>query len=943
VLILVLTGFNTFAQNDRIADDRIWSKVELDPNGPGQIDPNFKYDEKPGETKHYFFESGSVIVLPAARPRPGTNTTQSELSIAVHPTDNNIVFCSSNATNWPVTTLWGTGVYWSTDGALTWGGADNPGTLPGFGTNSGDPVSIIGLDGRFYENYISNPGGQGVSVSTNNGANWTTHTVAPNPGSLADKNHYMVDKTAGSPFLHRSYCTWTDFGGANNNQAVIRWSSNFGVNWSSSINLSSTLSPGSHAQGVNVQTAANGDVYVCFAIYDNWPGGEDAIGFAKSTDGGVTWTRNRVYGALTPNGGFNFGIRGTLASKNGIRVSSFPSMAVDRSGGANHGTIYITWTQRTVAPAGNDPDVVLIKSIDGGTTWSAPVRVNDDPINNGKDQYYPWVAVDQATGRVLLVWYDSRDVSNNQAEVFMAHSVDGGSTFENFEVSTTAHSPSPIPGLAGGYAGDYIGVDGYDDIAYPYWAENSTGNYQGWFAEAQFSPPCPVSGPTNPSPANGTGNLPLTGNTLSWTNGAGTTLNEIYFNGALVYDGAAVTSRTLAQLGLEPLTYSTTYNWRVVCKDAGCGTTGPTWSFTTMDDPSIAIAELFCDNFTSGIGNWTITNEGGTCVWQQLTTTSNTYTLPATASGNIIGADSDLCGSGTTLLSTARLNTAMDLAMYTGFPVDAAWIEFDNDWRIIDAADEAHIELSSNGGTTWTSVWSKVGIDQRNSHEIVDLAPFVGQASVHFRLRTVQPGWDWWWAVDNFCVYVEYIVPVELTSFTAAVSENNVVLNWITATETNNQGFEVQRQSGEGQFEKIGYVPGFGTTTETKAYSFTDSKIATGNYTYRLRQVDYDGTFEYSPEVEIEIVAPAEYALEQNYPNPFNPSTTIKYSIAEDGFVRLSVFNLLGEEVATLVNNTQKAGRYEVQFNASELSSGVYIYTIETSSFTSSKKLMLMK
>ncbi|HQF43480.1 MAG TPA: YCF48-related protein, partial [Ignavibacteriaceae bacterium] len=188
---------------------------------------------------------------------------------------------------------------------------------------------------------------------------------------------------------------------------------------------------------------------------------------------------------------------------------------------------------------------------------------------------------------------------------------------------------------------------------------------------------------------------------------------------------------------------------------------------------------------------------------------------------------------------------------------------------------------------------------------------------------------------------VTTIIPVELTSFSAIVSENEVTLNWTTATELNNQGFEIERKFDS--WEKIGYVPGFGTTTESKSYSFTDSKLNEGNYKYRLKQIDYDGAYKYSKELNVEVSMPLEFSLEQNYPNPFNPSTTIKYSIAEDGYIKLSVYNLLGEEVTNLVNGQQKAGRYEIDFNAGTLASGVYIYRLETSNFISSKKLMLMK
>ena len=108
-----------------------------------------------------------------------------------------------------------------------------------------------------------------------------------------------------------------------------------------------------------------------------------------------------------------------------MRANSFPSMAVDRSGGPNNGTIYITWSQRGVTPAGSDPDVVLIKSTNGGTTWTTPIRVNDDPLSNGKDQFFPWSTVDQSNGQLLLVFYDSRNVPNSQAEVFVARSANG--------------------------------------------------------------------------------------------------------------------------------------------------------------------------------------------------------------------------------------------------------------------------------------------------------------------------------------------------------------------------------------------------------------------------------------------------------------------------------------------------------------------------------------
>ncbi len=168
----------------------------------------------------------------------------------------------------------------------------------------------------------------------------------------------------------------------------------------------------------------------------------------------------------------------------------------------------------------------------------------------------------------------------------------------------------------------------------------------------------------------------------------------------------------------------------------------------------------------------------------------------------------------------------------------------------------------------------------------------------------------------------DYIIPVELTSFTASVNESDVTLNWVTATEINNQGFEIERNSGSG-FEKIGYVAGFGTSSETHSYTFVDNSLNGGTYTYRLKQIDLDGSFEYSDAVETDVTVPDVFALEQNYPNPFNPSTQIDFSLAADSRVTLNVYSLLGEKVATLVNSNLTAGSHQINFDAANLNSGV--------------------
>ncbi|MFZ1279514.1 MAG: T9SS type A sorting domain-containing protein [Ignavibacteriaceae bacterium] len=191
-------------------------------------------------------------------------------------------------------------------------------------------------------------------------------------------------------------------------------------------------------------------------------------------------------------------------------------------------------------------------------------------------------------------------------------------------------------------------------------------------------------------------------------------------------------------------------------------------------------------------------------------------------------------------------------------------------------------------------------------------------------------------------------IPVELTSFTANVVEGNVVLNWITATELNNSGFEIQRLKDSkierlNDWETVGFVKGNGTSTEVHNYSFVDKNTNEGKSYYRLKQIDFDGSFDYSKTVEVDLSLPIIFSLEQNYPNPFNPSTKINYSIKEKSNVELKIFDLLGSEIATLVNEEKSPGNYEVSFDASFLSSGVYLYTIKAGSFVQTRKMLLMK
>jgi hypothetical protein len=191
-------------------------------------------------------------------------------------------------------------------------------------------------------------------------------------------------------------------------------------------------------------------------------------------------------------------------------------------------------------------------------------------------------------------------------------------------------------------------------------------------------------------------------------------------------------------------------------------------------------------------------------------------------------------------------------------------------------------------------------------------------------------------------------LPVELSSFSAHFDGEVVNLKWRTETEVNNYGFDIERSVNPGSIQKewtkIGFVEGYGNSNSPKNYSFVDGDLSGANIIYyRLKQIDNDGTYEYSHEVEISFISPDKYSLGQNYPNPFNPSTKIHYKIAQSEFVNLSVYNVLGKEVAVLVNEIQSPGTYSIVFSADNLPGGVYFYKLETQNFTQTSKMLLLK
>jgi len=365
---------------------------------------------------------------------------------------------------------------------------------------------------------------------------------------------------------------------------------------------------------------------------------------------------------------------------------------------------------------------------------------------------------------------------------------------------------------------------------------------------------------------------------------------------------------------------------------------------------------VFADTTNNPTDLWTITPSSNPH-WEATTTTfhsaPNSYT------------DSKIGNYLSNAIVTMTLTNSINLTSYTN-PRLVFWTKYDieSNW------DYGQVDISTNNGSTWFPLQGQytepgVGSFQPNGEPLYDglrtnwvreemsLASYTAaQNKIRFQLNADGYIERDGWYVDDIGIIIYQITPVELLSFFANVKSNNVVLSWSTASEMNNSMFEVQRAVGSaGQnnmdWKTIGSVEGRGTTTEKSNYIYTDEFPVNGISYYRLKQIDFDGTFRIFNAEMVEFTQVKDYALEQNYPNPFNPSTVIDYSIPVAGQVKLTIYNLLGSEVALLVNEYKEAGNYSVEFSTENLKdnlgSGVYIYTLKAGSFTQTRKMVVLK
>ncbi|HQI41375.1 MAG TPA: hypothetical protein PK665_09805, partial [Ignavibacteriaceae bacterium] len=394
------------------------------------------------------------------------------------------------------------------------------------------------------------------------------------------------------------------------------------------------------------------------------------------------------------------------------------------------------------------------------------------------------------------------------------------------------------------------------------WAAAVDGSYpQGipFIVLGNSGPPCPVQTPGNPTPANNAVNVPITGVTLSWSNGGPGTVPptqvEVFFgpagNMTSVYSGAPITQWAVP----GSLTYFSNYQWKVVNKIDTCNISSSTWAFKTMQDPLLI---EYCEPFTN-LSNWTVVTPLGTTNW----TANASANAGGTAPELRMGWSPSFTGA-----STIRQNTPMQL----------------NNNHLTSFSFRFFLDYYADpSGTVTVGITYDDGATQEVLYQVVNPTANVGPMLIQGTFTTPATGSDnakLQITYDGYTYNIDYIywddlcigqvVPVELTSFTAKADNNTVTLDWTTATELNNSGFQIERSNGS-EYQTVGFVAGHGTSTNVHNYTFVDQNVEAGSYSYRLKQIDLDGTFEYSNTIEVEVLGLREFALGQNYPNPFNP------------------------------------------------------------------------
>ncbi len=717
--------------------------------------------------------------------------------------------------------------------------------FPGYSV-IGDPVvSFDSLGNAYYVQLYQNGSTYGICVtkSTNKGVTWSsTYNVSSTTVGLSDKEWIAADQTNG-PNSNNLYVVWRQFGSTG--MRSVR-STNGGLNWSSPLTYTGS-------QGAYVAVGANGSIQGGSVYNASQNGG--AILVNRSTDGGVSFSAQVVATTFVPGG---ISCAGRYTVKNCIRMDGFPRMAADNSYTSSRGNVYVVYARN---PGTADvSDINFVRSTDYGVTWSSPVRVNDDATTT--DQWMPAISVDNKTGKIFISWYDSReDPTNNLlTKIYGTVSTDGGLTFtQNAAVSTTLFNPNTMAvGQPGGenYIGDYHGISAIGNTSYVVWMDsrnNNLGSYTGYYPDFAMTTNNTSFNLGNNDSAKIVVKVPSVNGPFTQRVKFAAALDTLPTSGSINFSFQNGKDSISAYPDSVTLVIKT--NGSVPAKAynviiTGRGTDGPPVHIrkaTLYVNSSL----LTVSTNRSGVAEFKINGVSYT-TQQQIVFPNGTNVTVQAVSPRTLGLNQYVFqnwSNGGDTTQIININTNLNLRA---------------NYKVL-----YKLVLTSSVGNTFGG---NLFYDSASSTTIGVLSrTFIsGGTTYYFR------GWTGTGTGS-------YTSPDSLGHDTAVVinmgSPITETARWTTTTGINQIGSEI----------------------------------------------------------------PGKYSLYQNFPNPFNPVTEIKFDIIKSNNVKITVYDMLGKEIEELLNNMLQPGSYRVDFNGEKLSSGIYYYKITSDEFTDVKKMLLVK
>jgi hypothetical protein len=963
-----------------------------------------------------------------------SSTIRAEPTIAIDPTNNrnlligNIVYTSSR---------FYVGCYYSTDAGTTWGGNDD---LVGGNALTADPTVGFAASGLAYYCYIRvfNEGGPdeyttvNIKKSTNGGSNWTDSWSTP-VTKHPDKPHMVIDGA-------NVYVAWTEF---RDLPAIIclldplspspvkfAYSNNGGTSFTT---LSDPISgstvpqanPDAVGHGVNLSVGPNGYVYAVWSVVTHGCSNEpihyheSALGFNYSTDHGASWKVAKKL--LDISGIKSLDWHAENAQKSHIRVNSFPVMAVDRSGGANNGSIYIVWADQR----SGDVDILLIKSTDNGQTWvgqdnkdiavdGVPIRVNQDVFQNGKDQWFPWITVNP-DGIINVVFYDNRSDENNLlTETWVAQSFDGAKSFSDYRASDYNFNPKPIyenPIFGNGDMGDYIGIVSTKQYSYPCWMDNrsvihnpdgSNQNFYQTFIDAFGSYYNSISIAQNkwnllsvPSNVHDFAKNILWPNSVSpasYMTASGFATADVLADGQGYWIKFGSNPDPLPYVGgpLDNLAINVFTNWNMI---GSLSQSLPSVNITSVP-PGIITSSLF--SFTPG-GGYSPSNsiEPGLGYWLRVSQVGQVILNPGTSGGPPGGC------APPPVSPQGEPQTPVPMLPAYGSTVQTGTATLT--WGASEGATKYGVEYASNPGFVGATSFENISGTSQVISGLTQGATYWW----HAKSYNLSGGWSGFSCTFYFTIYnppppcndccVASMSMLDQFAVTDA-NGNSQKMYAINGGRTLNLGFHDYSMPPEppkgifhARFRSGKLVesipPNLGMRLlpiklkdmqypiifSWKVHSENATQYwvsQSGNGQNRISISD-SGSLAISNSGGNGIVViaqssqpppclnsgtiarqdlnigmqsnPISYILHQNMPNPFNPTTMINYELPEDSRVTLKVYNILGQEVASLVDGLEDAGYKTAIFNSENMASGVYFYRITAGRYSDIKKMILIR